>query len=320
MAEIFISYKSERRKAAEHLAEILRCYGYSVWFDYSLLKGADFGFQIDAQIREAKAAVVLWCAKSVTSRWVTEEADSAQKLGTLVPVMIEPCELRVGFRCLDYLDLTDWDGAPRDHRLDRLLDELEQKTGRGPNLDLKAVRAYEQTWRRFGAPSLKAFALGKPLAEGDRKLPEPTSRVIVSDGNGLLMIAAQEWPAVRDSGDIARLRRFEASFAGTYHSGEAQALREALEADAARLVEQARAAKAKEDRWRAEGRIKLAGVTPHGAPEGWFLPGAGKAEWFQDFADGPGDGGGSGGLIYDGVAGQRAGARKLANGAESPQP
>ena len=28
-AEIFISYKSERRQAAEHLAEILRLNGYS---------------------------------------------------------------------------------------------------------------------------------------------------------------------------------------------------------------------------------------------------------------------------------------------------
>jgi formylglycine-generating enzyme required for sulfatase activity len=116
-------------------------------------------------------------------------------------------------------------------------------------------------------------------------LPEPKTRK--NGGNGLLMIAAREWPAVRDSRDIARLRRFEASFAGTYYAGEAQALREALEAEAARLVEQARAAKTKEDRWRVEGRIKLAGVISHGAPEGWFLPGAGKTEWFQDFAGAP---------------------------------
>ena len=103
-----------------------------------------------------------------------------------MPLKIEACELPVGFRRLDYLDLADWDGAPRNHRLDRLLDELEQKTGRAPNLDLKAVRAYEETWRRFGAPSLKAFALDKPLevSEGDRQLPEPKTRIVVSDGNG----------------------------------------------------------------------------------------------------------------------------------------
>src|SRR5215467_11871371 len=47
MAEIFISYKSERRKAAEHLAAVLAHYGYSVWFDYQLIKGSDFGLQID---------------------------------------------------------------------------------------------------------------------------------------------------------------------------------------------------------------------------------------------------------------------------------
>ena len=101
------------------------------------------------------------------------------------------------------------------------------------------------------------------------------------------MIAAQEWPSVRDSRDIARLRRFEAAFAGTYYAGEAQALREVLEAEAPRLERQARAAKAKEDRWRAEKRIKLEGVIPHGAQEGWFLPGAGKTEWFKDFEGGP---------------------------------
>ena len=67
MAEIFISYKSERRKAAEHLAAVMAHYGYSVWFDYQLVKGRDFGLQIDRQIREAKALVVLWCSLSVGS-------------------------------------------------------------------------------------------------------------------------------------------------------------------------------------------------------------------------------------------------------------
>jgi len=39
MAEIFISYKSERRKAAAHLAKILERCGYTVCYDYSLVKG-----------------------------------------------------------------------------------------------------------------------------------------------------------------------------------------------------------------------------------------------------------------------------------------
>ncbi len=217
MAEIFISYERKRRKAAEHLAVILRCYGYSVWFDYNLLKGVDFVFQIDAKIREAKAVIVLWCTKSVKSRWVVEEAGLAHELGSLVPVKIEACELPVGFRRLDYLDLADWNGAPLDHNLYRLLDELEQKTGRPPSLNLKAVRAYEEAWRRFGAPSLKEFTLEKAPAipNDDRKLKE------------------------------------------------------------------------KKPRRPAEARIKVRNVIAHGAPEGRFLPGAGKTEWFQDAEDGP---------------------------------
>ena len=90
-------------------------------------KAQDFGLQIDAKVREAKAVVVLWCTKSVGSRWVAEEADLAHSRGSLVPVKIEACELPVGFRRLDYLELTDWDGAPRDQKLDRLLDELEKE-------------------------------------------------------------------------------------------------------------------------------------------------------------------------------------------------
>ena len=42
-----------------------------------------------------------------------------------------------------------------------------------------------------------------------------------------------------------------------------------------------------DDRYRAEGRIKVAATIVHGAPEGWFLPGKGKVEWFQDYEGGP---------------------------------
>ena len=90
MADIFISYKSERRNAAQHLSRILELNGYSVWFDYGLFSGINFGRQIEREIRAAaKAVVVLWCSLSRVSRWVLEEADLAQSLETFTPVWLE---------------------------------------------------------------------------------------------------------------------------------------------------------------------------------------------------------------------------------------
>jgi formylglycine-generating enzyme required for sulfatase activity len=40
-------------------------------------------------------------------------------------------------------------------------------------------------------------------------------------------------------------------------------------------------------RYRVEGRIRVDARIVHGAPEGWFLPGNGTVEWFQDQDGGP---------------------------------
>ncbi len=62
MTDVFISYKSERKLADKHFAEVLHRYGYSVvWYDYSLIKGKDFVEQLEKHIREAKVVIVLWC-------------------------------------------------------------------------------------------------------------------------------------------------------------------------------------------------------------------------------------------------------------------
>jgi formylglycine-generating enzyme required for sulfatase activity len=45
--------------------------------------------------------------------------------------------------------------------------------------------------------------------------------------------------------------------------------------------------RAEAERYRAEGRIKVDARIVHGAPDGWFLPGNGKVEWFQDYEGGP---------------------------------
>lgn len=173
MVDVFISYKSERRPAAAHLARILELHGYSVWFDYELISGRDFARQIEAELRGASVCIVIWCSLSVGSEWVLEEAHLAKENDKIVPVRIEPAELPFGFTRLDTIDLSKWDGSPLSHSLNRLWDMIEKRTGREPAANLKALRAYEDTWRRFGAPPLTQFALAPPLDERQRSRAEP---------------------------------------------------------------------------------------------------------------------------------------------------
>lgn len=215
MPDVFISYKRERRPAAEHLARILTFYGFDVWFDYALVKGSDFGQQIDAKIRTSKAVVVLWCTRSVTSRWVLEEADLASALGILIPAKIEPCELPIGNRRLDSLDLSLWDGSPRSATLDDLLLAIGQRTGMPPRPDFMALREYEAEWRRFGAIPLSAFA----LVDVYRNAPGVTA----DDDHGRggpadrrdLGVLRDIWQELKASRNLERLGRFLQQVRGT---------------------------------------------------------------------------------------------------------
>ena len=300
VAEVFISYKSERRPAAEHMAAVLERYGYSVWFDHQLIKGQDFGMQIDRKVRAAKALVVLWCSRSVTSRWVAEEVDLAHTLGILVPLKIEPCELPVGFRRQDYINLVEWDGAPRSHQLDPLLDALEQKVGRAPHLNFMAMRDYEAAWRRFGAPTLSKFGLDQRSQEheGDRGLPGSTSRPSSETAPVALNRAAaasgplhdntfweRQWEKHGLSDNLTALSDI-ADEAPRLFANQARVRIAELEAAQQRRAEEQAAAEQRTADFRAQGRIKVDARIFHGdsngARYGWFKPGAGKSEWFKD--------------------------------------
>jgi hypothetical protein len=71
-AESWPTYLSAIRASGEMrrsiLSRILELNGYSVWFDYGLFSGINFGRQIEREIRAAKAVVVLWCSLSRVSR------------------------------------------------------------------------------------------------------------------------------------------------------------------------------------------------------------------------------------------------------------
>lgn len=178
MADVFISYKSERRPAVEHLKRVLENYGYSVWFDYGLLSGQPFARLIEREIRSARAVVVLWCNFSITSRWVLEEASLAEELSSLVPARIDQTSLPFGYRSLDTIDLASWDGNPRSGAaLDRLLRQIAIKVGRGPAPEYDPLAEQEAQWL-IHRKGLADFPLDKNAERLDEERDRQTAEAL----------------------------------------------------------------------------------------------------------------------------------------------
>lgn len=129
MAEIFISYKREDRSKAKLVAESLIEKGYSVWWDVNLLPGEGFAKEIEAIIKQARVAIVLWSEAATSSRWVLAEAELARKLGILLPYKLEDIDPPFGFGDLHFSDLKDWSGENPEAPLLRILSDVENRIG-----------------------------------------------------------------------------------------------------------------------------------------------------------------------------------------------
>jgi hypothetical protein len=127
--DIFISYNRQERTAARLFAESFEKEGFSVWWDAVLHSGETFDEVIERQLRAAKAVVVLWSPRSVTSRWVRAEATQADRANKLVPVMIEPCTLPIIFELTHTADLSDWKGERSDAVWHSLISDLRRHIG-----------------------------------------------------------------------------------------------------------------------------------------------------------------------------------------------
>jgi adenylate cyclase len=112
--DIFLSYNREDQARARRFAEAFQRKGFDVWWDTVLRSGEAYDQVTEQALRDARAVVVLWSRKSVESRWVRAEAALANRLGTLVPAMIEPCERPVMFELTQTADLCRWQGDEGD--------------------------------------------------------------------------------------------------------------------------------------------------------------------------------------------------------------
>jgi TolB-like protein len=112
--DVFLSYSREDQPTARRFAQGFERAGLSVWWDQSLSAGEDYDEVTEKALAEAGAVAVLWSRRSVVSRWVRAEATQADRNGTLVPAMIEPCNRPIMFELKQTADLSNWSGEPDD--------------------------------------------------------------------------------------------------------------------------------------------------------------------------------------------------------------
>jgi len=139
--DIFISYSREDEPVTRRFAAAFRQEGFSVWWDDALRSGEAFDEVIEQELRSAKAVVVLWSPRSVSSRWVRAEATLADRRRRLAPVVIEPCDRPIIFELTHTVDLSQWDGDRNDHRWKMLVKDIHRLVGSDHQADVPATRS-----------------------------------------------------------------------------------------------------------------------------------------------------------------------------------
>ena len=86
MSGIFLSYSRVDRALAEQVLAGLRGLGVDVWWDEDM-PGVDWQQELEHQINELAAVLVLWTPASINSKNVRDEARLSQHTDKLINVL-----------------------------------------------------------------------------------------------------------------------------------------------------------------------------------------------------------------------------------------
>lgn len=115
VADVFVSYKSEDREAAERLVRALNEDEVCPWWDQHIPADASWEVTIEQELSKAKAVIVCWSKASISSDNVKAEARRARQEGRLLQVFLDDCDPPLFFGERQGVNLTGWDGN-RSHR------------------------------------------------------------------------------------------------------------------------------------------------------------------------------------------------------------
>lgn len=128
MADICIIYSRSSQATARQLREVLSK-RFAVWWDQDIVSG-DYRREIEYQLSLARCVIPVWCRVSRGDPDVIDEATFASKRNKqLLPVRIEDVEPPLGFGSLNSFDLTGWDGAADDPRVEDLVEKIGTALG-----------------------------------------------------------------------------------------------------------------------------------------------------------------------------------------------
>lgn len=155
MSDIFISYARSTETQAHRIAELLRQAGHVVWRDDELPAHLPYADVIEAQLRSAKAVVVIWSADAVKSQWVRAEADLARAAGTLVQLSVDGTTPPLPFNQIQCALLDHWTGAADAAGWLKVLasvDELTRRADTAPQTEARPQHSLQRAAAAAGKP------------------------------------------------------------------------------------------------------------------------------------------------------------------------
>jgi len=138
--DIFISYSKHDRARVERMVAALEGEGWTVYWDQRLVAGDAWHTQLAAALASARCVIVAWSTKSVASNWVRDEATQALQRGVLVPVLIEPVAIPLGFGQVHTIAVMDAAGNLLPDAVPDLCAGVRRHLGPGPTAGAPATR------------------------------------------------------------------------------------------------------------------------------------------------------------------------------------
>jgi TIR domain len=130
MRDFFISFTNADRAWAEWIAETLQTAGYSVVYQgWDFLPGNNFVLEMEKGLTEAKRVLLVLSPQFFHSSFTQSEwsaafaKDPAGTARTIIPVVIEPCDLGSLLRPIIHIDLV---GTEEEEGRQRLLAGVAQ--------------------------------------------------------------------------------------------------------------------------------------------------------------------------------------------------